>query len=136
MHGPFYIGGAYEATRHDSSNILRLGILQQLRGEGRLLLDRGTRLSPYALGNVGVAVYGNEWRAETVGPLVGLGAGLEYQASESAVVGLAIAWRGIALSSWTDGAGQKRASGFLGFGLSQWLGFELTMEVRSLLPRW
>lgn len=136
MHGPFYIGGAYEATRHDSANILRLGILQQLRSEGRLLFDHGTRLSPYGQGSLGVAAYGNEWGADTVGPSVGLGAGLEYQASASAVVGLAVTWRGLALCSWTDGAGQQRANGFWGFGLSQWLGIELTLEIRSLLPRW
>src|SRR5262245_22153540 len=29
--GPFYLGGAYEFSRQESSNLLRLAILQQLR---------------------------------------------------------------------------------------------------------
>src|ERR1039457_6660085 len=32
---PWYFGGAYEFSHHDSSNLLRLAILQQIRAEGR-----------------------------------------------------------------------------------------------------
>ena len=45
--GPWYIGGAYEFTKMDSSNLYRLGIFQQLRFEMRYLLDTGYRASPY-----------------------------------------------------------------------------------------
>src|SRR5687767_10734860 len=32
---PWFVGGAYEFSRHESSNLLRLAILQQFRAEGR-----------------------------------------------------------------------------------------------------
>jgi hypothetical protein len=135
-HGPLYFGGAYEATRHDSSNILRLAILQQLRGEARYIFDRGNRVSPYGLLGLGVAAYGNEWNVDTLGPALHLGAGLEFQASTAALVGFALTWRSMALRQWTDGTGQRRANDLIGFGLAQWIGLELTLEIRNPLPRW
>src|SRR5690606_22974903 len=45
--GPWYAGGAYEFSRHESSNLLRLAIMQQLRGEMRYYIDLGTRATPY-----------------------------------------------------------------------------------------
>jgi hypothetical protein len=135
-HGPLYIGGAYEATRHDSSNILRLAILQQIRGEVRYLFDQGTRLSPFALGGAGLGLFGNEWGVETLGPSLHVGVGVEYQASEAALVGLGLTWRGITFREWTDTTGQRRANDLLGFALSQWIAFEITLEIRKLLPRW
>src|SRR5690242_17572273 len=45
--GPWLVQGSYEFSRHDSSNLLRLAILQQLRGEARYYLDQRTRLTPY-----------------------------------------------------------------------------------------
>jgi len=134
--GPIYVGGAYEATRHYSSNILRLAILQQLRGEVRYLFEQGSRLSPFALGGAGVGAFGNEWAVETLGPSLHLGAGLEYQASTSAVMGVGLTWRGLAFYRWTDGTGQQRANDFLGFALSQWVSLEVTLEIRNPLPRW
>lgn len=135
-HGPLFLGGAYEATRHDSSNILRLAVLQQVRGEIRYLFDQGTRLSPYALGGFGVGAFGNEWSVETFGPSLHLGAGVEFQASESALVGFGLTWRGLAFCAWTDSTGQRRADDLLGFALSQWVSVELTIEIRKSLPRW
>ncbi|MGC4065425.1 MAG: hypothetical protein QM784_12405 [Polyangiaceae bacterium] len=135
-HGPLYFGGAYEATRHDSSNILRLAVLQQLRGEARYVFDRGNRASPYALLGLGVAAYGNEWNVDTAGPSLHLGAGLEFQASTAAIVGFALTWRSMALRRWTDGTGQRRADDLVGFGIAQWIALELTLEIRNPLPRW
>ena len=134
--GRWYWGGAYEATRHDSSNILRLGVLQQLRAETRYLFDEGNRLTPYLVGGIGAAAYGNEWGADTAGPTLQLGVGAEYQASASVVVGAALGWRTIVFRAWTDGTGQSRASDPLGVGLSQWLSFDLILEIRNPLPRW
>jgi hypothetical protein len=134
--GPWYWGGAYEATRHDSSNILRLAMLQQVRGEARYLFDQGDRLTPYAAAGVGVAAYGNEWGVDTGGPSLQLGGGMEFQASTSTVVGLALSWRGIVLREWTDGTGQRRANELLGMGLSHWVSLDLILEIRSPLPRW
>lgn len=134
--GPWYWGGAYEATRHDSSNILRLAMLQQVRGELRYLLDQGNRLTPYAAAGLGAAMYGNEWGIDTAGPSLQAGGGLEFQASALAVVGLALSWRAVALRAWTDGTGQQRADDLLGMGLSHWLALDLVLEIRSPLPRW
>src|SRR5688572_27117720 len=65
--GPWYLGGAYEFSRQDSENLLRLAILQQLRGELRYHLTRVTRTSPYATAALGALVYGNEWGLDTWG---------------------------------------------------------------------
>jgi len=134
--GPWYFGGAYEFSRHDSSNLLRLAILQQARGEARYYLDQGTRLTPYLGAGAGAVIYGNEWGLESGGPLVSLGAGLEYEAGESTVFGLGLAWRGLVFRKWTDSAGQPRADHYLGFGLGQLVALEFILEVRDPLPRW
>ncbi len=133
---PWYFGGAYEFSHHDSSNLLRLAILQQLRGESRYYFDQGARLTPYISGAIGAAIYGNEWGADSGGPTVSLGPGVEYQADESVVVGLGLSWRGLIFHEWTDNANQRRADRYLGFGLGHLIAIELILEVRDPLPRW
>lgn len=134
--GPWYVGGAYEFTHHQSSNLLRLAILQQIRAEIRYYLDQGTRLSPYLSAGPGMVIYGNEWGVESAGPSLNAGIGFEYQAGDAAVVGLGINWHGFGLRKWTDGAGQARADERLGFGLGQLIALEFTFELRNPLPRW
>jgi hypothetical protein len=134
--GPWYMGGAYEFTRMDSSNLLRLAILQQLRGEARYYLDSGNRLTPYGLLGFGAAVYGNEWNASTIGPTLSAGLGLEFQVTQSTVIGGSVGYRGFLLHRWTDSTGLERANRYLGFGLASTIGFELTLEIRSPLARW
>ena len=133
---PWYFGGAYEFSHHDSSNLLRLAILQQLRAEGRYYFDQGARLTPYISGGVGAAIYGNEWGADSGGPTVNFGPGIEYQADESVVVGLGLSWRGLIFHERTDNANQRRADRYLGFGLGHLIAIELILEVRDPLPRW
>jgi len=120
--GPWYIGGAYEFSRQDSSNLLRLAILQQLRGEGRYYLDAGNRLTPYANVAFGAVFYGNEWRVSTGGPTAGAGLGLEFQVSQSTVIGGSLGYRAFLLHNWTDSTGQVRADRYLGFGLAHMVG--------------
>jgi len=134
--GPWYLGGAYQFTRMDSSNLLRLGILQQLRGEARYYLDRGNRLTPYGSLGFGAAVYGNEWKVSTGGPTLSAGLGLEFQITQSTVIGMAVDYRGFLFHHWTDSTGQVRADEYLGFGFAHTLGLELTLELRSPLARW
>lgn len=134
--GPWYLGGAYEFSRQDSANLLRLAILQQLRGELRLHLTRVTRLSPYLGGAVGGVIYGNEWALETWGASAALGAGLEFQVTPSIVVNIATNYRQLYLRRWTDGTGQRRASGALGFGLAHLIALEFGLEIREPLLRW
>lgn len=134
--GPWYAGGAYEFTRVDSSNLLRLAILQQLRGEARYYLDAGNRLTPYGALGFGAAFYGNEWNISTVGPTLSAGFGLEFQITQSTVIGAALAYRALLLHSWADSTGQERADRYLGFGFAHIVGIELTLELRDPLARW
>lgn len=138
--GPWYFGGAYEFSHHDSANLLRLAILQQVRAEARYYFAQGTRLTPYGSGALGAMIYGNEWGAKSGGPLASLGVGAEYQADESVVFGLALAWRTLVFRKWRDTDSQGidlwRADRYLGFGLGHLIALELTLEVRDPLPRW
>jgi hypothetical protein len=134
--GPWYVGGAYETSRHESSNLLRLAILQQLRAEGRFYFDRGNRLTPYGSAGLGAALYGNEWGTDTGGVTSFLGAGFEFQLSRTAVVGLALAYRPFLFRGWTDSSGQRRADRYLGFGFAHVIALEFVLEVRDPLSRW
>jgi hypothetical protein len=134
--GPFYIGAAFQLSRLNSSNLLRLGILQRLTAEGRYYFDRGNRLTPYLSGAAGAAVYGNEFAATSVGAALGFGVGLEYQITERTVVTLLPTYQPILFRRFTDASGQERAAGPLGFGLAHWLAVQLVLEVRDPLSRW
>lgn len=134
--GPWLVGGAYQFSRHDSSNLLSLAILQQLRGEARYYADRSTRLTPYLAAGAGVTLYGPEWGAATGGLLATLGGGLEFQITQSTVVGCAPMYRAFLLRGFTDSAGQRRADRYFGFGLAHFVALELIFEVREPLPRW
>jgi hypothetical protein len=134
--GPWYLGGAYEFTRMDSGNLLRLGILQQLRGEARYYLDAGNRLTPYGTLGFGAVFYGNEWRVSSGGPMLNIGLGLEFQITQSTVIGLGLGYRGLLFHHWTDSTGQVRADQYLGFGFAHTVGLELILELRSPLARW
>jgi hypothetical protein len=134
--GPWLAGGAYEFSRHESSNLLRLAILQQLRGEVRYYLDRGTRLTPYAGAGVGLAAFGPEWGMDTGGLVTTLGGGVEFQITQSTVVGCAAMYRAFLLRGFTDSTGQHRSDRYFGFGLAHFVGLELVFEVRDPLPRW
>jgi hypothetical protein len=134
--GPWYLGGAYEFSRQDSSNLLRLAILQQLRAEVRFHLLRGTRLSPYLSGSLGGLTYGNEWGLDTWGWGSALGGGLQFQVGPFIVVNAATSYRQLFFRKWVDSAGQPRAEGALGFGLAHVIALELGFEIREPLPRW
>jgi hypothetical protein len=134
--GPWYFGGVYELGRHDSSNLIRLAILQQLRGELRHYWEFGARTSPYLGLGVGGLLYGNEWGAETGGIVASLGIGFLFQLSEAVLVGAEVAYRPMAVRAWTDSAGEARAQSVTGFGLAHLAALELALEVRNPLPRW
>lgn len=133
---PWYFGGVYEFSRHDSSNLLKLGVLQQVRAEGRYYVDRGQRATGFLSAGFGLHLYGSEWSAETGGGVATLGGGVEFQISATTVVGGAVMYRLLVPRAWTDSAGVRRADHFLGFGLAHLLAFEFTLEVREPLPRW
>lgn len=126
----WYFGGGYQFTKHDSSNLLRLPILQQLRAEARRYFDEGTRVAPYMLGQIGAALYGGEWRVDTYGALIGVGAGVEYQFSREATIGVATAYHGMYFDGWVDRVGQPRNG-----GLAHFIGLEITLEARGRFKR-
>lgn len=133
---PWYVGGAYELTRQNSSNLLRLAILQQLRAETRYYPLEGQRAAPYLWGGGGPFVYGNEWGIETGGIASTAGAGVELELSRSTLLGLSAGYRLLVLRGWTDEAGQRRADTLLGFGVAHFVGLELGFELRDPLSRW
>lgn len=134
--GPFYAGVSFQLSRLNSSNLLRLAILQRLCAEGRYYFDRGNRLTPYLLGGLGGAIYGNEWGASAGGLAVSLGVGLEYQISEQTVVTVVPTYQPIAFRQFSDSTGQERARGPLGFGVAHWLAVQFIIEARDPLSRW
>lgn len=128
--GPWYVGGAYQFSKTDSSNLYRLGSLQQLRVEMRYMLDLGYRFSPYATWGLGGLIYGNEFGAETGGGAVFGGIGFEFQISRLAVLGMALAYQPTVFAGWTDTADFERDT-----GMAQMLRLELQLELRSQLRR-
>jgi hypothetical protein len=136
FRGPWYFGGAYEFTRHDSSNLLRLAILQQLRAEGRYYFERGQRATGFFAAGAGAHIYGSDWAASTGGGLATLGAGVELELSAKSVVGCAAMYRALFPYKFRDGAGERRADGPFGFGLAHMIGLEFTLEVRDPVPHW
>jgi hypothetical protein len=135
LGSPWYFGGAYEFSRHDSSNLLRLAILQQLRAEARYYFERGQRTTAFLVGGVGVHVYGNDWGASMGGGLATAGAGVEFELSAKAVVGCVAMYRLLIPKNFENGADQG-AYGPLGFGLAHMVGLEFELEVRDPVPHW
>lgn len=123
--GPWYLGGAYQVSRNDSSNLYRLPTLQQLRVELRYMLDLGYRTVPYATWGGGGVVYGNEFGVETGGGTVFFGTGFELQLSRLAILGLAARYQPMLFAGFTDTAGFERP-----LGLAHYAGIDLLLEVR------
>lgn len=126
--GPWYVGGAYSLARLDTSGLMRLGVLQQLTGEMRYLLNLGQRTEPYVTSGAGGVVFGNEWGAEAWGLTTFGGAGFEVQLSRTTVVGMVATYRPILFFEWTDRAGQERD-----LGIAHFWGLAITMEAREAL---
>lgn len=127
----YWAGGAYEFSRQDAANLLRLPIMQQVRAEGRRYVDWGFRFAPYAQAAVGVFGYGSQWELSTFGPLIGAGGGVEYELTPDVFVGLGLSYRIHWVKAWRDGTGQERPNAFAHF-----LALELTFETRSSFARW
>lgn len=134
--GPFYLGAGFQLSRLNSSNLLRLAILQRLSAEARYYFDRGNRVTPYLLGGLGGAIYGNEWGAGAAGIALSFGVGLEYEISEQTVVAITPTYQPIAFRHFNDSTGQERAQGPLGFGVAHWLAVQVILEARDPLSRW
>lgn len=128
--GPLYLGGAYEMTKQDPNKLYRFALLQQARAEGRYYFTTARVTEPYATVGLGVAGYGNEWAIDTWGPTGSIGVGVEYQITRRTVVGLALAYRVLHFSPFTDTAGSDRSA-----GIAQLFGLDLVLEQRDALVR-
>lgn len=128
--GPWYVGGAYQFSKTDSSNLYRLAILQQLRAEMRYVFDLGYQSSPYVIWGLGGVVYGNEWGVETGGGTAFGGVGVEMQLSRLVQLGLAIHYQPMIFAGFQDTANYQRDP-----GLAQYFRIEFQVEVKSELTR-
>lgn len=128
--GPWYIGGAYQFAKLDSNNLYRLGILQQLRAEMRYFIDLGSRFTPYATWALGGIIYGNEFSAETGGVMTFVGAGVEFEVSRFAVIGLNAAYEPMLFVGFDDTAGQTRDT-----GVAHFAHIEFVIELKTELGR-
>ncbi|MBS2012940.1 MAG: hypothetical protein JST00_08645 [Deltaproteobacteria bacterium] len=126
--GPWYLGGAYEFSKQDPNNLLRLAILQQMRFEARYYLVSGRVTEPYLCGGAGIAGYGNEWTVDTFGPMTSLGIGLEAQITRSTVVGTALNYRLLYFRGFNDTTGAARDA-----GVAQIIGLDLVLEQRQAI---
>jgi hypothetical protein len=127
--GPLYYGLAYELSKQGSNNIYRLGILQQLRFEGRYYIETGRVTQPFLQAGAGVVGYGNEWGIETRGPMLSAGAGAQVQIARDVVLGIGLAYRALLLSSFVDSAGAAR-----GGGVASVLGVDFQLEALDIWP--
>jgi len=126
--GPLYLGIAYELTKQDPNKLYRIALLQQARAEGRYYFMTARVTEPYLSAGAGVGGYGNEWAIDTWGPLGSIGGGLEYQITRRTVVGLALAYRLLYTSRFTDTAGTSRDP-----GIAQLIGLDLVLEQREAI---
>jgi hypothetical protein len=128
--GSLYLGGAYEVTKMDPDKLYRMATLQQVRGEARYYFSTHRTAEPYILGSLGLSAYGNQWSIDTWGPNVSAGAGIEYQISQTTVIGLALGYRLMYFDRFLDTSGTSRAP-----SIAQLFGVDLILEQRASLLR-
>ena len=122
-----YVGGAYEMSKQDPNQLYRLGILQQLRAEGRRYFPTGKEVAPFILVGAGASAYGNEWRVDTWGVNATLGGGLEAELGGAAIV-LSLAYRPMYFQAWADSSGIPHDS-----GIAHFFSLEASIEAKDQL---
>ena len=126
--GPWYFGAAYSLSKQDSNKLMRLPLLQQLRGEARYYIRPDFQTQPFGSFGLGVAAYGNEFGfSDTLGPQAFVGGGAETQLSQRYVLIVALAYRAMLFNKFTDSSGALRPS-----GVATALGLEFGLESRDL----
>jgi hypothetical protein len=121
-----YLGGAYEMTKQDPAQLYRLGILQQLRAEGRRYFPTGNVVQPFALLGAGLGAYGNEWSVDTWGPTATIGGGVEIEL-RGPVLELSLAYRPMYFHAWNI-TGSPFNKGFAHF-----VSIEVSLEAKDRL---
>jgi hypothetical protein len=123
----YFIGGVYEVSKQDPAQLYRLGILQQLRAEGRRYFPTGKEITPFLLVGAGGAGYGNEWRVDTWGPTATLGGGIEVDLGGPVLL-VEAAYRPMYFRSWTVSSDNVLESGIVHF-----VGVDVAVEARDRL---
>lgn len=122
-----YLGGAYEMTKQDPAQLYRLGILQQLRAEGRRYFPTGQKVMPFVLLGAGLGAYGNEWSVDTWGPTATIGGGAEIELGGGPVLELSLAYRPMYFRAWNI-TGTPFDMGFAHF-----VSIEVSLEAKDRL---
>ncbi|MGH7296893.1 MAG: hypothetical protein ACRELB_18280 [Polyangiaceae bacterium] len=122
-----FVGGVYEVSKQDPNQLYRLGILQQLRAEGRRYFPTGKEVTPFLLVGAGAAGYGNEWSVDTWGPTATLGGGIEVELGGPVLL-VEAAYRPMYFQSWVISATNDLQSGVVHF-----VGLDIAVEVRDRL---
>ena len=122
----FFLGGMYEVSKQDPDQLYRLGILQQLRAEGRRYFSTGREVTPFVLLGAGVGAYGNEWTVDTWGPTGTLGGGIEVELGGPVLL-VEAAYRPMYFGSWVVSDNQLQ-SGFVHF-----VGVDIAVEAKDRL---
>lgn len=126
--GPLYLGAAYEVSKQDPNKLYRLAILQQIRGEARYYIPTLRDVEPYAMGGLGIVGYGDEWGVDSIGLGPSLGAGIEWHATRTTVVGIGLSYRLLRMSGFTDSSRATRPDGFV-----HMIGLEASLEGKEPL---
>lgn len=121
----FYLGGVYEVSKQDPSQLYRLGILQQARVEARRFFPTGRDVSPFVLLGAGVSGYGDTWGIDTWGGVAALGGGLEVELG-GPVLELSLAYRPMYLQAWVDSSNTSHDA-----GIAHFLGLEVSIEAKD-----
>jgi hypothetical protein len=122
-----YIGGAYEVSKQDPQQLYRLGILQQVRAEGRRYFPTGREVAPFVLVGAGLAGYGNEWSIDTWGPTGTLGGGVEVELGGPVLV-LSLAYRPMYFHEWVVASTNDLQS-----GIAHFVGIDVSVEAKDRL---
>jgi hypothetical protein len=122
----FFIGGTYEISKQDPDQLYRLGILQQLRAEGRRYFPTGREVAPFLLLGAGVGGYGNEWSIDTWGPTGTLGAGIEVELGGPVLL-VSAAYRPMYFHSWVVSSNDLQS------GIVHFVGLDIAVEAKDRL---
>jgi hypothetical protein len=122
-----YVGGVYEFSKQDASELYRLAILQQVGVEARRYFPTGREISPFLLVGLGVEGYGNEWSIDTWGPNATIGGGAEFELG-GPVLGLTVAYRPMYFEAWVDSSTISHGS-----GIAHFVSLQVSLEARDAL---
>jgi hypothetical protein len=122
----FFLGGMYEVSKQDPDQLYRLGILQQLRAEGRRYFSTGREVTPFVLLGAGVGAYGNEWTVDTWGPTGTLGGGIEVSLGGPVLL-VSAAYRPMYFQSWVVADNQLET------GIVHFVGLDVAVEAKDRL---